>query len=458
LSRWITIGTPFISYANKRLLFSRLGIFAKAAYLAFFTLVFIYVIVGYNQNPLQKQLLDNLSFSALVLMVLFFPVHVLFGWLADRKLTASGSQFLQTPQSRFLPNGVMQEISSLLVLTVVLFTIQSMVFDPKWNVVQQVEFAVFIAIALLIYARTLAWFNRRRRLGKSPIRASWLSRWISLRHPSDEAIEGLRRLPSVSFPIFQKDFAVAPLVFAAVLSLPLLTYLGVTSPTLAQWLDVPPGQRSVIDQALFVMMAPTRHIAARLTELPPLESAVISAAVTIVVYLSIAIATVVLAQALATMVSALLSALLNRVAWSQIRASAFGNDTESQTAISANDVPTFSQHLAPSLPADLVNEITAVADGAAAASISKFRASLSRLAFGEEKKARAELVSEYLTWQELIHTAYFKVPAFNKLVATVVAQSEGFRPTDALSTDSQYGGLTDWCQTYTKPILLLEGQ
>jgi hypothetical protein len=55
----------------------------------------------------------------------------------------------------------------------------------------------------------LAWivrtWNRRRTI--APV---WLPLWLSLRHLQDEAIEGLRILPRVSFPIFDKEFAVAP--------------------------------------------------------------------------------------------------------------------------------------------------------------------------------------------------------------------------------------------------------
>jgi hypothetical protein len=43
----------------------------------------------------------------------------------------------------------------------------------------------------------------------------------------------------------------------------------------------------------------------------------------------------------------------------------------------------------------------------------------------DDKRSRSDLISEYLTWDELIHTAYFKVPLFNKLPAYSITRSEG---------------------------------
>jgi hypothetical protein len=140
-----------------------------------------------------------------------------------------------------------------------------------------------------------------------------LSRWISLRHSQDEAVEGLRQLPRVSFPIFGQNFAVAPLTLASVIAFP------------------------------------------------------------------------------ATIVTLLVSPYRRR-----------------------------------SLPQDLAIEISKVADAAAASSLSKLRGSLNRLAFADDKRTRSDLISEYLTRDELIHTAYFKVPLFNKLIAYSIGRSEGF--------------------------------
>jgi hypothetical protein len=48
----------------------------------------------------------------------------------------------------------------------------------------------------------------------------------------------------------------------------------------------------------------------------------------------------------------------------------------------------------PPLPEALATEISSVADAAAAASVSKLRASINRLAFAEDRRARTDLISD----------------------------------------------------------------
>jgi hypothetical protein len=61
-----------------------------------------------------------------------------------------------------------------------------------------------------------------------------------------------------------------------------------------------------------------------------------------------------------------------------------------------------------------------------------------------DKEANTFFFSEYLTWQELIHTNYFNVPRFRMLVAYTIADSEGFRPTEAFRNHPDYSCVADW--------------
>ena len=98
----------------------------------------------------------------------------------------------------------------------------------------------------------------------------------------------------------------------------------------------------------------------------------------------------------------------------------------------------------PSLPADLSAEISRYSDDAAGKSIAKVRAALSNPAFTDLSKKQADLFVEYLTWDELIHTAYFKVPRFQKLLAYSIAQSPGFRATAAFQADPEFALVKGW--------------
>ena len=57
---------------------------------------------------------------------------------------------------------------------------------------------------------------------------------------------------------------------------------------------------------------------------------------------------------------------------------------------------------------------------------------------------RADMLSEYLTWEELIHTSYFQVPRFRKLVAYAISRADGFRPTEAFRADPDYELVAAW--------------
>ena len=170
------------------------------------------------------------------------------------------------------------------------------------------------------------------------------------------------------------------------------------------------------------------------------------------IYMAAAILLVALANRLAAFVSRVLGAVLDKVAWQQIRSSAYGNDTQGENALSAASIPAFASQK-PALPEALENEISQVADAAAYSSLSKLRSSIHRLAFAEDDRSQSDLVSEYLTWDELIHTAYFKVPRFNKLVSYAIASSEGFKPTPQFLADPDFALVKSWYDELSKPVL-----
>jgi hypothetical protein len=142
--------------------------------------------------------------------------------------------------------------------------------------------------------------------------------------------------------------------------------------------------------------------------------------------------------------SARMSRYLNSLTWSQVRRSALGNDAEGQVALDAGACPMWLAHSFPSLPAALGSEISRYSDAAAANSLAKFRAALSNATLVDSSRDQSDLFLEYLTWDELIHTAYFKVPRFRKLLAYAIAQSEGFRPTAAFQRDPDFALVKSW--------------
>jgi len=149
-------------------------------------------------------------------------------------------------------------------------------------------------------------------------------------------------------------------------------------------------------------------------------------------------------QALAARLSARLSRLFDRMTWHQIRQSAFGNDTVGEVALEAAERPAWVASSPTPLPDELGEEVRAFADAAAARSVSKLRRAVQLLAFSEGEQKKSDLLAEYLTWDELIHTAYFRVARFRKLVAFAIAHSPGFRPSERFKSDPDYAAVARW--------------
>jgi hypothetical protein len=143
-------------------------------------------------------------------------------------------------------------------------------------------------------------------------------------------------------------------------------------------------------------------------------------------------------------VSAWFSRKLNRLSWYSIRQTAFGSDLREEFAVGADERPEWSATGYHALPPELQAELSQHADEAAAASVAKLRNAIGELAFSMKPQSNMDVVSQYITWDELIHTAYFKVPVFRKFVCCAIAHSPGFRPSVMLRADLEYDKLEQW--------------
>ena len=165
-----------------------------------------------------------------------------------------------------------------------------------------------------------------------------------------------------------------------------------------------------------------------------------------------AVVMVLIVQFLARQFSRLASGWFDRQTWAEIRRNAVGNDTEAEVAVGAVPAPPWLDRKAEFLPAAVGSEISEHSNRAMSESISKIRASISEFALGEGPDGQLGSALNYLSWQELIHTSYFEVPAFQKLVARAIVSGDGFKPTSAFQADPQFESSGQWLQMVnTKP-------
>ena len=161
------------------------------------------------------------------------------------------------------------------------------------------------------------------------------------------------------------------------------------------------------------------------------------------VFAIIALGILAVIEYIARIVSVWISQALNYVTLSEVKRSTFGNDTEGEVVVGADYRPSWLEPVTCLLPDDVSNEITDHSNSMASQSLVKFRNAISTLAFSEQDN-KGGLITNYLSWKELVHTSYFDIPSFRKIIALAISQAEGFMPTQRLLQDPAFERTGQW--------------
>jgi hypothetical protein len=412
LSRWITIGTPFINMAKRKLLISRLGLFGKTLYLTSFLLcmwVAALYIYG-NANPGYARKLARRE-----------DLNV--AWNAD-----------------------------LLIKLVLIAIIWSLPF-------------LLVHLGFWLVERRKMGLYSKRRWRRFSLWAG--TRWTGLSHAADEAIQGLKAAPRIAFPIFSDRFLVAPLSLFTVFASPPLLAIGLSWSLFGQ--EGAAGTGSVFQPPqsfgpenpfsaiaiIFGRLSAGFGKILRRDDIDILEqflgsrdngmgAPLLAAATLVLAFVVLALLLLAMIGVISRLLSLVLCRTLDRVTWAQLRQSVYGNDTIGEIATGADAQPMWYDHRPPPLAPELSQEVNEYADLAAARSVPKLRNAVQTLAFSEQERAKSDLLGDYLNWEELIHTAYFAVPRFRMLVAYAIAHSPGFRPSAAFKSHPDYELVARW--------------
>jgi len=394
LSRWITVGTPFITTQRDKFFFSRLGQTGKITILtlmAFFIAVPYLLLRSAPEDGVDRTVMYLIGVwgaSLLFPLILAWP----FIWWSERN--------------------------------------------------------------------SMPWHKPRTQRIASQ---AFAAKWLSLRHDDDEAVQSLASLETMKQPIFQSNFAVAGLSKLSILIVPALVFgLVVWSDTRAKSnrTDATPSPAAVADKltklnppaagaAVATIPAATAPAANAQQDGPWIVLEGIAGVGAIL--LAIPWAIYKLVRFLAYPTSALLSRGLNKMAWSQLQSASLGNDIEGEVDSHARDRPMWLAEGHPVLPLALRQEITAISDAAAAKAVAKIRSALSELGIMQMEKDGKDTLNAFLTGDELIHTTYFKVPRFRKLLAYAISQSPGFRPTATFAVDPDFTLVKGWYEALVAP-------
>jgi len=175
-----------------------------------------------------------------------------------------------------------------------------------------------------------------------------------------------------------------------------------------------------------------------------LTSVLVPAILLPVIFALISLTLMLLIRGIAMLISRAASYLLNQMTNAEVKRAAFGNDTEGEIAVGAVDRPMWLERSQPRLPSALADLVTAYSNGMATRSFAKFRRAIGQLALAEPKHTAESAITTYFTWKELVHSAYFDVPEFRKLIYQALSRAEGVAPSSRFKSDSEYGRTAQW--------------
>lgn len=397
LVKWITVGTPFIALKKEPLLFSRVSYFGKSTLVTLATFLILLLVAFY---------IDGMggAFTPSTLVPVLLPFLAVYGIMA---FFNNRSYFLHR--------------------------------NSNW-------------------ARFQEYFG---------------DKWVALNHPDDEAIEGLGAIGRLKLDLFGERFAVPAVTFMGAVLVPVIILVLIVTPTLMrgfEWLvnqenRFGAGNDNASANVLFIVdrlksaavnfanwvqaQMDSTFMSINNPAVRELAEAAFSFVNLIIIpvggILLIAYAVLAVIGFLSIGISHVLSRFLNWQVRGQIKSSAFGNNTIGEIATDARKTPFgVTGPPPPPLPVELARTISQFSDEEAIKVLPKLRGVLKDMALAEGGAAKPDLITEYLSGYELIHTSYFRLPQFRKLVACVVADGDGFQSSQSLLADPEYAAVQAW--------------
>ncbi len=139
------------------------------------------------------------------------------------------------------------------------------------------------------------------------------------------------------------------------------------------------------------------------------------------------------------------AAFLNGQISNRVKSKAYGADSYGERVAVVSNTPTGNDILDRAFPQELANEIEDYTEQYAIDAIRKIRALIgSNIASSDNPIT--DQISDTLSWKELIHTAYFDVDNFIKLVAVCLCESALVTPSAKLKNDPEYKKVCGWYQ------------
>lgn len=366
LQSWCTVGTPFLDIAPHRWLIERLNA-PGLAVLAF-------------------------GFALLVATLALLVTH-LFGTeltrLIDEKLQGASLQRLYVPL-----------------------------------LIGAAALALATYAILLVYDRlTNTWVSDRTKRRTAELYAG---SWIGISHADDEAIAALRAASSFRPQIVPRDFLARPFAMLPVILmvLGLVTMIWSFQHAIGQPLD------RLGKLAASIESWKAGNVGGGILEGLPGIRGLVGWLILLLILLAVATAVVAVFRSVGRVVGRPIAAAIDRLVSASVRERAWGDDLEAETVRGVSShPPLFALRFKPLAPA-VADPISDLANSSASETLRKLRGSLGMTTTTSLGGDAFNTAMTKLSWREMIHTAYFDIDPFVRLLAHALHRGglAGLRP------------------------------
>jgi hypothetical protein len=277
-----------------------------------------------------------------------------------------------------------------------------------------------------IYSRE---YGRRHILGTT----AW-KKWVCLFDKNDEAIHGLSFVNTIEPRIFNPNFVVPFFNFSTVLLLPTAAVLLAVFHT-----------RLGIAEGSFLQMIRDLVAASGLGILQPYVNEIVLLSLVIMTGAGLLLlALLLVVRLIAIPVGWCLSWLFNKLSWNAVRKLSLGADVTGEWVKEIRPTPFHFYKKPPPLPEVLSEELNDFSNEELGQSAPRLRDAVSELLFLSKLDDPIKAIGKHFTWNELVHTSYFAIGRFRKLLFYVLANAPGFKPSPQFLDDPDYALVAAW--------------
>lgn len=318
---------------------------------------------------------------------------------------------------------------------------------------QELSYKAFIYGAVFVLLLAIAAFpiNRSqsrlaRRYGgewADQLAKAYADKWISLWDNHDEAINGIANALKVDGKLAPRNIlvgAIKTMVAVILLAGVLITVNEFLAPVINAAL-IADGRGSESLPAVSLLAGLLQNVGLQGIASQFLERPIILLSVVLSVAFVVSLAFIYILLFLAHHVglrtaSPFVASKFDNFFWRQIRRQSFGNDTlgERERALQVKP-PEFDRAWLP-LPAELSDKLAHYTHQYATQTIDRIRRSLGLSRDGRQRLEVTEIMNQ-LSWGELIHTSYFDVEEFVRLISAALIKTGDFAPTEHFDGDDR---------------------